>query len=162
MTLPQAIQEALPPDDRMRIGIIDSIAPVTVNVQGTSLPGHAVGSYTPIVGDNVAVLRQDQTWLILGKTSSADSTATGPVFQSGSVIITLAAAASGTAAVTFARPFTQLPAIATNINSGSGLIALWGSRGINITTTGFTVFIFGAAPATLNVDVQWQAQEYTQ
>jgi len=162
MTLPEAIQDVLPPDDRMRVGIIDSVAPVTVNVQGTSLPGHAVGSYTPVVGDNVAVLRQDQTWLILGKTSSADNTATGPVFQSGSVIVVVVAATSATAVVTFARPFTRLPAIATNINSGSGSVAGWGSRAIGVSTTGFTAFIFGAAPGTINVDVQWQAQEYTQ
>jgi hypothetical protein len=161
MTLAGAIADALPPDDRMRIGIIVSVAPVTVDVQGARLPGHAVGSYTPMVGDTVAVLRQDQTWLILGKTTSDSATSTGPVFQAGSASMTVAAAVSGTQNVTFARPFTRIPAIATNINSGAGATAGWGSRAINIGLSTFQLFIFGSS-SSFTAEVQWQAQEYTQ
>lgn len=161
MTLPEAITEALPPDDRLRIGVIASVAPVVVNVQGTLMPGHALGSYAPVIGDSVAVLRQDQTWLIFGKTSSDGVGTTGPTYQAGSVSMTVAAVTSATTALTFARPFTRVPAVSGNINSGAGATANWHARAINVTTTGFTMFIFGPS-ASFTAEMQWQAQEYTQ
>lgn len=114
-----------------------------------------------MLGDNVAVLRQDQTWLILGKTTSAESTDPGPVLQAGEVVMTVTAATGATANVVFARPFTRIPAVATNLASGAGPTNGWVSRAFAITTTGFTMFIFGAS-STFTTAVQWQAQEYTQ
>jgi hypothetical protein len=164
VTLPDAITQVLPPDDRMRVGTITSVAPVIVDVQGTSMPGHCLSSYTPLVGDIVSVLRQDQTWLVLGRTSSADSTSTGPNFQAGEIVLSPSAATSASGTVTFARPFTSAPVVTVNISTAPGPSAGWGSRAINITTTNFLMFIFStnATPQTFSSPVQWQAQEYTQ
>lgn len=161
MTFPEAIANQMPPDDRLRIGIVTNVSPVRVSVQGVELPGNAVGSYTPVLGDNVAVLRQDNTWLVLGKTSSSDIGSTGPVLQAGQIIMSVSAATSATANVTFIRPFTRTPAVATNINDGSAGVSGWSSRAFNITTTGFIAFIYGSV-STFNTPVQWQALEYTQ
>lgn len=65
-----AVTDILPPDDNMRIGIVTAVDPLTVSVQGSPiLPGH-LSSYGPVVGDIVALLRQDQSWLVLGSTRS--------------------------------------------------------------------------------------------
>jgi hypothetical protein len=160
MTLPEAITDALPPDDNLRMGVVATVHPLTVNVQGTPVPAGALSSYTPIVGDPVALFRQDSTWLCLGRTTSP-VTGSFPQFEAGTADITVAAATSGSVAVVFAIPFRTLPAVATNINSGSGSVGGWISRAIGITTTGFTISISGAINS-FTVPVQWQAQEMTQ
>ena len=55
---------AMPPDNRLRIGIVTGTAPT---VQGTVINAGVLSSYTPAVGDNVAVLRGQSSWLVLGK-----------------------------------------------------------------------------------------------
>lgn len=160
MTLPDAITNVLPPDDRMRIGTVLTRFPTTVDIEGTAVPASALASYTPIVGDIVALLRQDATWLILGRTTSQDA-GLSPQMQAGVASLTVAAAASQTQAVVFATPFRAIPAVSTNIDNGTGATAGWGSRAINITTTGFTIFIFGTS-SSFTTSVYWQAQELTQ
>lgn len=160
MTLPDAIHDALPPDDNLRFGVVATRFPTTVNIEGTLVPVGALSSYTPIVGDNVAVLRQDQTWLLLGRTTNP-VTGGFPAFQAGAADVTVAAATSATLAVVFATTFSSLPSVATNISSGIAATSGWGSRGINVTTTGFTIFIFGAN-SSFTANIQWQAQEMTQ
>jgi hypothetical protein len=124
------------------------------------VPAAPLASYLPIVGDVVALLRQDATWLILGRTTDPD-TGTYPSVQAGSTDITVAAATSGSATVTFATPFRTAPAVSTNIATAPGTSTGWDSRGINVTTTGFTIFITGPANS-FTVPVHWQAQEMTQ
>jgi hypothetical protein len=69
---------------------------------------------------------------------------------------------STTVNVTFTHPFSTAPVITTNINSGAGATAQWHSRAINITATGFQLFLFGAGASTWsNVAVQWMAGEPT-
>lgn len=58
---------AMPPDNRLRIGIVTGTAPTVVEVQGTVINAGVLSSYTPAVGDNVAVLRGQSSWLVLGK-----------------------------------------------------------------------------------------------
>ena len=58
-------------------------------------------------------------------------------------------------------PFRAAPAVSTNIDNGAGATAGWGSRALNITATGFTIFIFGAS-SSFTASVYWQAQELTQ
>jgi hypothetical protein len=77
MTMPDAITEALPPDDRMRIGTVASVDPLTVNVQGTLVPVGRLGTYGPVVGEPTALLRQDQTWLALGSTVGSGGSGRG-------------------------------------------------------------------------------------
>lgn len=160
MTLPDAIQDALPPDDNIRIGIVLTRFPTTVDIEGNPTPVGFLAPYTPVVGDNVAVVRQDSTWLGLGRTTDPNS-GNFPQFQAGASDVTVAAATTATLAVTFATPFRDVPSVSTNINSGVAATAGWGSRAITVTATGFVIFIFGAA-ASFTASIQWQAQEMTQ
>lgn len=84
--------------------------------------------------------------------------------ENGEFLMSFASAVSGTAAVVFDTPFDNPPFVTTNIRSGAGATARWVSRAINITTTGFTYFVFSGnavAAAWTNVEVTWQATEYT-
>lgn len=159
MTFPQQIAQSNAPDNRMRIGTVSSVNPLQVSIQGEPVinPGVVDRSFGFTVGDVVALLRQDQTWLVLGRVWGSAF----PQAQAGTVDITVAAATSATVAVVFARPFATPPAVATNINSGSGIVTAWQSRAIGVTTTGFNLTIFGTS-TSFTVPVQWQAQEMTQ
>jgi hypothetical protein len=159
MTFPLAIAQANSPDNRMRIGIVSSVVPFDIDVSGEPVhnPGVVDRSFGFAVGDVVALLREGQTWLVLGKIWGTSL----PRQQAGSVNMTATAASSVSVPVVFATPFRAVPSVATNINSGSGSVAGWISRGIGVTTTGFTLFIAGASN-TFTVPVQWQAQEMTQ
>lgn len=159
MTLPDAITDVLPPDDRMRVGTVLSRFPTTVDIQGTAVPASPVSSYFPIIGDTVSLLRQDATWLILGRTTSPD-TGAFPSFQAGYSTISVAAATSSLLNVSFLIPFRTPPAMSGNMNSAPGPTAGWATRIINITTTGFAIFIFGTS-ATFTVDISWIALERT-
>lgn len=160
MTLPEAITEALPPDDRMRIGTVLTRFPTTVDVQGTAVAASPLASYLPIVGDTVAMIRQDATWLILGRTTRQD-TGGWPQYQAGTVDMTAVATNVVTTPVVFATAFRSVPAVATNINSGSGSVVGWISRATSVSVTGFTLYIAGGVNS-FTVPVQWQAQEMTQ
>lgn len=160
MTLPEAITSVLPPDDNVRIGTILTRFPTTVDIQGTAVAAGALASYTPIVGDVVLVIRQDSTWCIVGRTTTPD-VGLSPQMQAGVATVVVTAVASVTQAVTFATPFRAVPAVSTNIDHGTGASSGWGSRAFNITTTGFTIFLFGSS-STFTASVYWQAQELTQ
>jgi hypothetical protein len=64
--LPQAIKGSSGPDSGIRIGVVSSTSPFMVTVQGVELALTRLASYTPSVGDNVAILVSDSTWLVLG------------------------------------------------------------------------------------------------
>lgn len=69
---------------------------------------------------------------------------------------------STTINITFDHTFALAPVIMVNINSGAGATAQWHGRAINITKTGFQLFLFGPGAATWsNVAVQWAADEQT-
>jgi hypothetical protein len=82
--------------------------------------------------------------------------------EQNSVSFNLAAVTSASLPVTFTFPFNTVPNVSLNIRSGSGQIRGWGARALNVTTSGFDVFIFSplvASPtATLNpCPVDWTA-----
>ena len=59
-----------PLDNGMRIGIVAAVSPdVIVTVGGAEVAAGKLGSYQPALGDNVALIRQDSTWLVLGSTN---------------------------------------------------------------------------------------------
>lgn len=68
--LVQAVTNAMPPDNGMRVGKVASLSPLKINVGGGLLPAGVLGSYTPSLRDTVALIRQDQTWLVLGTIGS--------------------------------------------------------------------------------------------
>lgn len=86
-----------------------------------------------------------------------------PKFQQGSQPMSVTApATTATVAVAFAIPFVNTPRMAApNIKGNSGLYARWGARAINVTNTGFDLFIFAVNPTTnannFSVDVDWVA-----
>lgn len=71
-SLVQAVTDAMPPDNGIRVGKVDSLGPFRVNLAGGLIPAGILNSYVPAVGDQVALIRQDQTWLAIGRIGSAD------------------------------------------------------------------------------------------
>jgi hypothetical protein len=159
VTFPSAIADLNAPDNMTRVGVVSSVNPLLVNVAGTDVPCGAPASFYPIIGAPVSIMRQDGSWYVMGNNVGPGSLAPQP--QAGSENITVAAASSGSVIVTFDIPFTSVPSVATNINSGSGATSGWGSRAINITPTAFQLFISGSS-SSFTAAVQWQAQEMTQ
>lgn len=84
--------------------------------------------------------------------------------QSGVQSVSFVALSQTTVAVSFptAYPVGTVPAVMTNIDSGAAATVRWGSRAINVTNTGFTLFVFkgdAADPAQTwaNINVRWWA-----
>ncbi len=162
-TLAQAITSVLPPDDRMRIGVVTSVVPPVVLVQGSEVPASSLSPYTPIIGDTVAMIRQDAVWVMLGRTTD-QLTGMSPQSQAGAVSASVVAATSFSTTVTFQIPWPTglIPVVVTNIDSGSGTTAGWISRAINISETAFTLFASGGSTTFSNIEIQWLAREKTQ
>lgn len=84
--------------------------------------------------------------------------------QQGVALVSFEARTSWTQAVVFPTPFPSAPSgVMTQIQSGAGPTARWGSRAISITPSGFTLFCFvmdaASASATWSsVPVYWDAQ----
>ena len=166
--LADAVHDVVGQPSSVRIGVVDSIEPPVVSAQG--VPFEEVGfidGYVPVVGDTVALLGQSSeagsdpaSWLVLGKVVAPADVETD-INQAGTINMTVTAATSATQGITFARPYATAPSVSGNINSGAGSTSGWNARAINVTTTGFTLFIFGAS-STFTVPVQWQAQPRTQ
>lgn len=76
--------------------------------------------------------------------------------QTGSVSMTVASTTLGTSAVVFPRAYSAAPVVMVNFSSGAGPTAGWGSRAINVTATGFSIFIFGTS-SSFTVSMQWLA-----
>lgn len=58
----------LPANNNIRVGVVTATSPLEVSLNGGRVmtPGR-LASYTPGVGDIVAMVRQDSTWLVLGE-----------------------------------------------------------------------------------------------
>lgn len=166
--LAEAVQGAVGQPASVRIGVVDSIDPTVVSVQGVVF--EEVGfldGYVPEVGDTVALLGQSTeagsdpaSWLVLGK-MQGEST---PVqSQAGEVLFTFVGVASSFQDVVFDVPFASAPSVAGNIASAAGVTNLWFVRCANVSTTGFRLLVSASAINTwTNVPVQWQAQVRTQ
>lgn len=63
--------------------------------------------------------------------------------RTGTELVSFTSQSSFTVVVPFGFTFPSPPAMSTEIVSGSGTTARWGSRAINITTSQFTLFVFG-------------------
>lgn len=87
MTFPQQIVNSLPPDNEMVTGTVTSTAPLIVSVRGgTVLNPGTLGSYLPVAGDVVQLMRQGATWLILGNNAtSTDATNTIAAYSDNSI-----------------------------------------------------------------------------
>ena len=158
--LPDAIKDIMPSDNRLRVGTILRTFPTIVDVQGAQVPAGSLASYNPRSGDIVTLLRQEGTWLILGRpTSPVDGHY--PTYQAGNANVSVTAATSNSGVVTFEIPFRTDPAVTINMNAAPGPSAGWIIRAINITNTGFNWFISGTV-STFSMDASWIAIERTQ
>jgi hypothetical protein len=85
--------------------------------------------------------------------------------ENGTKSVTFTSVTSFTVAISFKHPFATVPVMSVNIASGSGTTAQWHGRAINITNTGFTLFVFvttaTGAGTWVGVGVQWTANEQT-
>lgn len=82
--------------------------------------------------------------------------------ESGQTSVSFTDLTIHTESVTFDAPFAAPPHVSTQIVSGSGAAARWESRPINITASGFTLFLYrgdgSVSPSTWDdVPVQWIA-----
>jgi hypothetical protein len=74
--------------------------------------------------------------------------------RTGTVNMSFTTTNASTTAVNFGFTFPGVPKVFGNIDSGAGATARWIARPINITTTGFTMFVFsGSADVSTWVDV---------
>jgi hypothetical protein len=64
--LSRSVAESQPPDDGVRVGIVASVSPLVITLQGVPLTLAGQLGVSVSVGDAVALLRQDQSWLVLG------------------------------------------------------------------------------------------------
>lgn len=97
MTFPDKITDAMPPDNEMVIGTVVSGAPLVVNARGGDITGAGrLSSAGVAVGDPVALIRQDATWLMLGKLIGASGNGLGitNVLQQPVTVITPLVAAA--------------------------------------------------------------------
>lgn len=89
-SLAQATSAAIPPSNGLRVGTVAAtpapngqVAYVVIN-GAVCGPFTALGSYAPVAGDTVTLMRQDSSWLILGFTgASIANTWTVPTLLNG-------------------------------------------------------------------------------
>ena len=101
--LPTVVQ-ALPEQNAMHTGIVEQTFPLVIGWKGGQViePG-VLDWYVPIVGDNVALMRQGQTWLCMGRIrSGAISPVTG-------VLGTAGTSTTGTSGNTTSATYVDLP-----------------------------------------------------
>lgn len=172
MTFPGAISASMPPDDRLRIGVVTSTDPLIVDVQGALIqPGH-LGTYAPAIGEPVALLRQDQSWLALGNTTGS----TGPGIGTGVIFarttpMNIPSGGGGTPATFTDALYDPLGVGFTGSTftlpagwAGVWDLNLYGAFGVNATTAGFRVMSIvanGAAVAEWRDAANPTASNYT-
>lgn len=162
--LAEAVHGAVGQPASVRIGVVQSVNPLEIAAQGVVFEDVGIlGSFTPEVGQTVVLLGQSSdagsdpaSWLALGSIHPQPQPG---VYQSQEVEISFAAATSNVSSVVFPRPFAAPPNVHLNINSGAGSTSLWQSRAINITETGFDIFVYTTAGAVawVAVPVGWTA-----
>ena len=80
MTSPfaQKITDAMPSDNEMIISVVTGVNPLAVSQRGTVIFPGTLGSYSPTIGDEVALLREEATLLALGAVRAATGVYGGP------------------------------------------------------------------------------------
>lgn len=117
----------------------------------------SAASDTNLYRDGVGILRTDGAFKAGGAITDTATGITYKLSQNGSVSISFTTQTSFTQAVSFPVAFSSSPVVTTNINSGAAATGGWISRAINITTSGFTLFVSGASATWSSVSVQWDA-----
>lgn len=92
--------------------------------------------------------------------NSADITNLENWTRRGSLTMSFTTLTASTAVVNFGFTFPGLPAVVTNIDSGAGATSRWESRAFNISTTGFTMFVYQSQALTgtwVDIPLSWIA-----
>jgi hypothetical protein len=73
-------------DNTVRVGVVATVSPLTISLQGGTVvrPGRIFG-LSLAVGNNVALVRQDNTWVVLGRVVDETVTSPGPFVTGDSV-----------------------------------------------------------------------------
>lgn len=80
--------------------------------------------------------------------------------RGGQISMTFVSVTSSTASVNFGFTFPGVPRVATNLNNTGTGTSLWATRGVDITTTGFTMYVFrtnNVAGSWTDIPVEWIA-----
>lgn len=105
MSLPQSIVEALPSDNELVIGVVADVTPLLVNTRGAQISPGILGSYSPTVGDNVAMIREEATYLALG---AVRDIAGGGVYGGPSRLVARGARTSNSTAAAAEQPVLRV------------------------------------------------------
>lgn len=146
------------PGLQLRVGTVSAVnANGTVSLtmaDGTVVPNVSrLGNAVAYVGAVVQVLTYRGSLLVLGPTSSGPA---GGMMKTGATTTGPTAATSFSTVVAFGVTFPAIPNVHVNLNGGAGATSGWGARAISISTTGFTIFGFGAS-STFTASHQWTA-----
>lgn len=99
------------------------------------------------------------SYWVAGKRLSGDAFA--KYIQAGEESISFTTQESFTQAVVFDTAFDAAPVVMVNISAAPSASARWDARAINVTSTGFDIFVFANASGSTStwsaVPVQWQA-----
>lgn len=140
----------LSPDSGIRVGKVTQVVPLKVNVGGGEVEEAGSLAYVA-VGDSVAMIRQGQTWLVLGVVSPATARwgVMAGVRGSGTFPIAAGASSSVTDQVNmFSLPRTPSVVVCNFGSKPSSQVLTWWMCAVNLTATGFTTAAYG--PATTN------------
>lgn len=155
-------KKLLPAIDGQDVARLRTATVVSVNANGTlnlTLNGTTVSSVPrlagafALAGSVVQVLSYRGSLLVLGAVAPGPA---GAMTKTGAATAGPAAATSFTTSVAFGVTFPVAPNVHLNMASAPGPTSGWNERAINITTTGFQIFGFGAS-STFSVSYQWTA-----
>jgi len=159
-----SVQKSQPPNFAMRTGIVISIespSTLTVDISGSTIPNMPyLSSYSPLPGDNVQILKMDNTWIVIGSVGMATHHA---MFgEAGEVnIAAFGATTVFTQTVPFAFPFSIRPVVMVNIDSAATETNLFWAKAATITTIDFSLRLTCATATafTATRTIQWLAIE---
>lgn len=118
-TLADAVEDALPSDNELVMGVVTSGDPLAVSVRGGSPEGVGRLSTTGLAtGDTVALIREGATWLALGKMIAGTATGLGLTGLNMS-------AASGVLALTAVEQDIPGTTISFTTSSPSAFVVAW-------------------------------------
>lgn len=129
----------------------------------TAIPGDVftAAQFNTHVRDNLNYLKtQTDTNASNISTGNTNITNLTNWTRRGSTTFTFSDQNSAINAVTFGFTFPGVPTMSTNIATGAGSTARWGSKAYNITTTGCDITVFApttAASTWSNIAVTWTA-----
>lgn len=129
----------------------------------TAIPGDVftAAQFNTHVRDNLEYLKA-QTDTNASNISTANTNITNLTnwTRRGSVSVSFSNMDSNTSSVNFGFTFPGVPTVTTNIDTGAGPAARWGSRAISATTTGFSLLVFAptaSATSWSGIQVSWTA-----